>query len=193
MSRTAVAHKTIDKGELMTQYYKSIGLLSGTAVILSAAVIIFFNSSTYVESTTAVYNSIELAAVTLMPYMISAVIAAITAIGVMTILPMARGRQSAEEIYLRLREMADGNLSNRVRIDAGPDILKDIAHELNASVNNLSSQFAQLKIINRQQWDLLQGIRIQAIKDDDQLVMSYVMKMEDNWRRIAEIENRIRT
>ncbi len=89
--------------------------------------------------------------------------------------------------------MADGNLSNRVRIDAGPDILKDIAHELNASVNNLSSQFAQLKIINRQQWDLLQGIRIQAIKDDDQLVMSYVMKMEDNWRRIAEIENRIRT
>jgi methyl-accepting chemotaxis protein len=177
----------------MTQYYSRIGLLSGTAIVLSAAVITFFNSSVYTDSSAQVYNSLELAAVTLMPYMISAVIAAITAIGVMTILPMARSRQSAQEIYLRLREVADGNLSNRARIDAGSDILKDIAHELNASVNNLGSNFAQLKIINRQQWDLLQGIRQQSVKADDQLVLGFVMKMEENWRKIAEIEDRIRT
>ena len=193
MSRTTLAQKSADKGEIMTQYYSRIGLLSGTAIVLSAAVITFFNSSTYTDSSAQVYNSLELAAVTLMPYMISAVIAAITAIGVMTILPMARSRQSAQEIYLRLREVADGNLSNRARIDAGSDILKDIAHELNASVSNLGSNFAQLKIINRQQWDLLQGIRQQSVKADDQLVLGFVMKMEENWRKIAEIEDRIRT
>ncbi len=193
MSRTLVAQRTVNKGEIMTQYYRRIGFLTGSAIVLSAAVITVFNSSVYTESSAQVYNSLELAAVTLMPYMISAVIAAITAIGVMTILPMARSRQGAQEIYFRLREIADGNLSNRTRIDAGSEILKDIAHEVNASVNNLGSHFAQLKIINRQQWDLLQSIRMRAVKEEDQLTLGYIMKMEENWRKIAEIEEKIRT
>ncbi|MFQ5454236.1 MAG: hypothetical protein ACE5D6_08630 [Candidatus Zixiibacteriota bacterium] len=180
-------------GSLIGWYYSRIGFMITTAVIISAVIINYFNDILYDEQIIKVYSTIELAAASLMPYMISAVVAAITAIGVITILPIVRSKESARLIQLRLQQLGDGDFSDKSRIDCSNEYLKNIAFELNYAVGTLSNNIAQLKIINRRQWDILELIRTATMKNDSQTALNHIEKMEENWVKIVEIEERLKT
>ncbi|MEW6049998.1 MAG: hypothetical protein AB1644_02910 [Candidatus Zixiibacteriota bacterium] len=175
-----------------SRLYLRIGLLTGSAVVICTAIITYFNGAETGSLLADVGSAINLAAVTLLPYMISAVVAASTAIAVMTILPTARAVDPAERIIDRLKELSAGNLTSRLTV-AGDSNLKEIAGELNRAVTNLGNQLTSLKIINRQQWGSLCGIRGAADHNDSATVLRYVEEMERNWKKIAEIEERLST
>ncbi len=173
--------------------YKRVGLMVVTAFLLSAATIVYYNHKLYYEQIASVYTSVEIAAITFMPYMISAVVATLTTLGVMAMLPMIRSKQVAGKICARLSRIADGDLTTNSRLDCGNEYLGDVASELNYSIGFLSSSIAQWKIINRQQWDLLECIRRETFDSHNPALIRLVEKMEDNWAMIAEIEEKFRT
>lgn len=173
--------------------YKQVWLMAGAAVLLSAATIIYYNYKWYNEQIANVINQFELATITLMPYMISAVVATITAIGIREMLPMLRSAQDARHIHGRMKQLAGGDLTVVSRLDCENPHLKDIAVQLNYAVGFLGSSVAQWKIINRQQWDLLENIRRATLKEDHSRALKMIEKMEENWRMIAEIEDRFKT
>ncbi|MBN1212193.1 MAG: hypothetical protein JXA92_06400 [candidate division Zixibacteria bacterium] len=181
-----------DKNLFKRRIYSVVGLMAGSAVFISAVIIAWFNSSASSELLTAVYGRVELAAITLMPYMISAVVAAITAIGIITILPSARVVEPAEQILTRIRDLACGDLAGTVNL-RGNGQLKMLIQELNRATANLSSDITDLKIINRQQWGLLCEIRMWAENHDCDTMLVFVNEMEKNWDKIAEIEERYTT
>ena len=173
--------------------YKRMGLMVASAILLSAATIIYYNYKLYYEQIASVYTSIEIAGITFMPYMISAVVATLTTMAVMTMLPMIRSKQMAGKIHARLARMSDGDLTTQSRLDCGHPYLGQVASELNYTIGMLSSSIAQWKIINRQQWDLLESIRRESFDTHNPALKKLVEKMEDNWAMIAEIEEKFRT
>jgi hypothetical protein len=140
-----------------------------------------------------VCNKLELAALTLMPYMISAAVAAITAIGITTVLPLLRIYRSIQPVQERLHHMAAGDLSSRIQSVRGSSQYCSIANDLNNVISELGHNIAQWKIINRNQWELLQSVRLVAVDLDDKQLLTYLDKMEENWAKIAEIEERLIT
>ncbi|NOY88972.1 MAG: hypothetical protein GXO93_06215 [FCB group bacterium] len=193
MSKEHIEYGENFKGRIK-QYYNRLAILILTAIILSAVIIIYFNNvSSYDYQVFDVYNSLEIAAVTLLPYMISAVVAAITAIGIMTILPLVKSIRFAHQIQLRLRKMAEGDLSDKLQIEIESDYWKDIAYEINNASGYLGGMIAKLKIINRQQWNLLELIRQASLNDDSEFALKMIEKMEENWYKIAEIESKLKT
>ena len=181
-----------DNSLFKRRIYSIVSLMAGSAVFISAVIIVWFNSSVSSELLTEVYGKVELAAITLMPYMISAVIAAITAIGIITILPSTRFVEPAEQILTRIRDLACGDLAGTVT-SRGNNQLKVLTQELNRATANLSSDVTDLKIINRQQWGLLCEIRMWAENHDCEIMLVYVNEMEKNWDKIAEIEEKYTT
>ncbi|UCD64119.1 MAG: hypothetical protein JSW34_01415 [Candidatus Zixiibacteriota bacterium] len=173
--------------------YRRIWLLGTSAAVLSVAVIVYYSHKMYYEQIQHVYTWLELLGITLMPYMISAVVATLTAIGIMTMLPMIRSKQTAYRILLRLKRLSDGDLTVGSRVESDNQHLRDVATELNYAIGTLSGLVAQWKIINRQQWDLLEGIRDEAVSDKSLIILSLVEKMEENWKMIAQIEGRLST
>jgi len=163
-----------------------------SAILASASIIFYFNNVLSAGVAVEFLSQAELAAVTLMPYMISAVIAAITAIGVMTILPATRYVDPSLQLVACLREMAEGDLSVRARLHTN-DQLRDVANELNTTIAHLGSLIAQCKIINRAQWGVLCRIRMSAEHGDCDDVLHFVEEMEKNWDKIAEIESSLIT
>ncbi len=172
--------------------YNVAGFMATSAIFISGVIIVWFNSSLDLGELIGVYNKVELTAITLMPYMISAVVAAITAIGIMNILPSARVAEPAEMILSRIKELAAGDLTSTVKIK-GESQLKGIARELNLAVANINSDVTDLKIINRQQWGLLCEIRMWAENNDCETLLVYVREMERNWDKIADIEEKMMT
>ncbi len=179
----------ISAGKL--QLYKAIVLMAGTAVFVSAAVIIYFDQIVSHQATEGLAGRLNLLAVTLMPYLISAAVAAMTAIGILALLPSARLYDPAQTLLLRLRELRHGDLSSRVAL-THPQ-LKILAMELNDAVGTLGSQLTSLKVLNRQQWEVLGRIRAAAEMHGCREVLSHVEEMERNWARIAEVEERLIT
>lgn len=179
--------------EYSSVYLSRIGLMIATAVIISAALIKFFNDTVYQLQVNQMANTVELMVTTLFPYMVSAVVAAVTAIAVMSIIPVMRSGSGSRKIQLRLRELARGNLATGDPIDCSNPYLRDIASELNRSVAVVGGEFAKLKIINRQQWDLLETVRSATKRGDTVTALRFIDKIEENWSRIAEIEERFRT
>jgi len=142
----------------------------------------------------ASFNSrIALSVTTLMPYMLSAVVAAITAIAIMRLFPMVDQPASLEQIRDRIGALADGDIASSIRIHTKDDTMKAIAHELNYAVGQIGHQIALWKVINRQQWELLNCIHSAGKRDDGQAVCRYVEQIEENWKRIAEIEAKLTT
>jgi hypothetical protein len=47
---------------------------------------------------------------------------------------------------------------------------------------------SKLKVMNRQQWDLLQAIRQSAVAGDCGSVLCHVDQMEKNWDKVAAVE-----
>lgn len=165
-----------------------IGFLVGSAILLSGGIIWFYNQIIYNDQVFDIYTNLQLAGITLMPYMISAAIAAITAMCIMNFIPLAKSKLPAYQLAVRIREFGEGDLSTFSRLNCRNDQLKEISTELSMAVNNWNSKMSQMKIINRQQWDLLQDIKSRASKNDGQEILNHVQKMENNWIKIAEIE-----
>ena len=178
-------------GSSKLQLYKSIVLMAGSALFVSASVIIYFNQSTSPEVAEGLPSRLFLLATTLTPYLISAAVAAITAIGILAILPSARIFDPAQTLLLRLRELRHGDLSSKVAL-THPQ-LKVLAMELNEAVGTLGSQLTGLKVLNRQQWEVLGKIRAAAEMHGCKEVLSYIEEMERNWAKIAEVEERLIT
>ncbi len=172
--------------------YRTTIFMGLSTVLVSAAFISYCNSIVSNVVTESVYDSFQLAVLTLMPYMISAVIAAITAVGMMTILPATRVADPARELEAQLREVAAGDLTVRVTLHAG-DPLRGVGNAFNGTVATLSDQIAAWKVINRQQWGVLCRIR-QAVEEGNCTeAVRFMDEMEQNWDRIAEIEQRLIT
>lgn len=170
-----------------------IGIMVGSALILSAAVITYFDSYGTSALTTGVQTKLTLAAQTLFPYMISAAVAAITAIGVIAMLPMARRVTPTSILQERLHRLAEGDLTTPVNVTRLDIQMKGIAHELNRSIGHLGKSIAELKVINRQQWDYLESIRVSLERGETNSALTALQIMEKNWQRIAEIEQGIET
>ncbi len=181
---------TVDSAFSTSKLRRSAAFMGFSAVLVSGAVITVYNSMTPDPATVAGSDSMQLAITTLMPYMISAVIAAITAIGVMTILPVSRMEAPAREVIAQLNELGAGDLTARVRLNSD-DPLREVAASFNSAAINLSSEIASWKIVNRQQWGALCRIRHAVESGDTESALSCVAEMEQNWDKIAEIEERI--
>lgn len=185
MTDNEVAGKSIFKRRI----YSVAGFMGFSAVFISGVIIVWFNSVFSVDQWS---NQFGLAAVTLMPYMISAVVAAITAIGIMHILPSARVAEPAEKVLQRVKDLRDGDFSYTLKLK-GEGQIRELAQELNNAVTGIGSSVTDLKIINRQQWGLLCEIRMWAENHDCETVLVYVREMEKNWDKIADIEEKFRT
>jgi len=175
-----------------SQVFARVGYISIATIILSATIIGYFNSITE-SQIELVYNKTELAALTLMPYMISAVIAAITAICIMNLLPWLKVSKSLNEVELRLKEMAAGDLSTKLKPNSDIANFRPIMTEMNNTIDSLGNQLAQWKVINRQQWEILQLIRRSASANKSGEVIDLVNEMEKNWEKIAEFEGHLVT
>jgi hypothetical protein len=93
----------------------------------------------------------------------------------------------------RLHRLAEGDLVTPVTVTRLDMQMKGIAHELNRSIGHLGKSLAELKVINRQQWDYLESIRVSLERGEINSAMTALQIMEKNWQRIAEIEQRMET
>ena len=174
-------------------FYPTIGLMAISAVALSAAVIIYFNDLFDESLLSEVGDSFQVAILSLIPYMISAAVAAITAIGIVNIYPLIRITDSLDVLQNHVREIAMGDLASRVRIEANHPQLRRLSRELNYTAGDLGRRIAELKVINRQQWEILQSVRAAGESENHDEVLSLVEQMEKNWRKIAAIEEQFIT
>ena len=106
---------------------------------------------------------------------------------------MINTSQAARKIHVRVKQLSEGDLTTQTRLDCKNPHLKDIAGELNYAVGFLGHSVAQWKIINRQQWDLLENARQAILREDHCSTLKLIEKMEENWRMTAAIENQFRT
>ena len=176
-----------------TGFYPTIWLMAVSAVALSAAVIIYFNDLFDESLLSEVGGSFQIAILTLMPYMISAAVAAITAIGIVNIYPLIQISDSLDVLQNHVREMAVGDLASRVRIEAKHPQLRRLSRELNYTAGDLGCRIAEWKVINRQQWEILQSVRAAGESENHEEVLLLVEQMEKNWRKIAAIEEQFIT
>jgi hypothetical protein len=170
-----------------------IGFIAISAILTSAVVIIFYNNNTSEANLNHFGNALEIAALTLMPYMISAVIAAITVLCILNIAPTVRNQEVARQICDRLRTFSKGDLTGETVVKQSEKYMDDIVYEMNYSISNLNNTISKMKIINRQQWDILQTIKNSTSSNNTKMVMDMIDKMEENWIKIAELEETIKT
>lgn len=180
-------------GQKRLPFMGRIGFIAFSAIFTSAIVISFYNNKTSVEDLKLFGNALEVASLTLIPYMVSAVIAAITVLCIMHIVPVARNHEVAREICERLRMVSNGDLTGETVIKQSEKYMDDIVYEMNYSISHLNHTISKMKIINRQQWDILQTIKNSTISNNTKMVLDMIDKMEENWKKIAEIEETIRT
>jgi methyl-accepting chemotaxis protein len=187
MSQSLVSSESVfDK----TRLYRKAVFMAFSAVLASAGIIAYYDQNVSSVLSSGAAAELEVAALTLMPYLIAAVIATITAIGVMTILPSTRVAEPAEEIVHRLRDIGDGDLTTRVRLEAD-DPLKEVGIAFNTAASSIGDRVAHWKIVNRQQWGVLCRIRQAVELDDREEALRFIAEMEQNWDRIAEIEQQL--
>ncbi len=174
-----------------SRWYKAIAVMAAAALTVSTAVILLYEPSTLAQSSASA-GQMSLFVNSMLPFMISAVVAALTAIGILSVAPILKAYDPACMILTRLRGLRGGDLSTRLRLR--PDHqLRALAGELNLAVIEVGRQVAQLKTINRRQWDVLQDIKTAVAEDDIDQAMLQVRIMENNWERLAEIEESLVT
>jgi hypothetical protein len=171
--------------------YRAIGIMGGSAIFVSGAVIAFMNGLISYDVWDDVLSGVDLLAASVMPYLISAIIAAITAIAVVTIMPFFSLISIISRLHHRIYLLANGDLCSKIPVGKGSH--HEVALTLNDAVDKLASRVSQLKGISRKQWDLLETIRISAQKDDLNNVMECITEMEENWAKLAKIEEQLIT
>ncbi len=174
------------------QLYVRIWLLSISAIVICGAIIVRSTPWAQGSLLADVSSLISLAIDTFLPYMISAVVAAMTAVAIITILPTARSIDPTERIVERLKDLNSGDLATHLNIK-GDGQLREVVAELNQAVSSLGHQVSTLKVVNRQQWNSLCEIREAVERGNSQLALQFVEEMERNWSKIAEIEKRLTT
>ena len=184
------ASSTFESAFSKQRVYKVIILMASTAVILSGALITYFNERSNSSASGAVYDGIYMAVETLMPYLFAAAIAAVTAIGILTMLPATRVYDPAQQILYRLRSLRHGDFQTRVQLRPNQQ-LRELGFELNETIDMIGDQLTQLKIINRQQWAILGRAQTAANMGDCAGTITELAKMEKNWEKIAQIENKL--
>lgn len=173
--------------------YYTLALMVGATLIVSGAVITFFDRNVRTEELAGLYSTAELAAVTLMPYMISAAVAAVTAVGILLVWPWLKLPAAAIAIEWRLREMAAGDLATRIKVPTNNEQMAHLGRELNCAVGELSNTVARWKLMDRAQWDYLEAIRLAADRGDLDEVKRNVEMVQRNFEKIAEIHQRLIT
>lgn len=173
--------------------YYSLGLMAAAALVVSGAVITFFDRNVRTEELVGFCSTVELAAITLMPYMISAAVAAVTAVGIMLVWPWLKLPSAANAIEWRLREMAVGDLAARLKVATRNEHMARLARELNGAIAELSNTVARWKLVDRAQWDYLEAIRLAAERGDLDEVKRNVELVQNNFDKIAEIHQRLVT
>lgn len=193
MSHVAVLNPPVGlSSSTRTGQYVRAAVLLTASVIICATIIIRY-TDWQAGSFMAEFSSLlDLGINTLLPYMISAVIAAITAVAIMAILPAKQLADPSTRIVERLRGLVDGDLSSRVSIKADGN-LREVSYELNRAVATLNAQVSKLKVLNRQQWQSLCDIRSAVEAQDGPAALRHIDNMEQNWTRIAEIEKSLVT
>ena len=170
-----------------------IALLIGSAITLSGATIITFQMTLSKADLVPVFDGVEYAALTLLPYMISAVVAAITAVGVMALIPAMQLQQPANEVRERLQSLSEGDLASKITTREKIPHIQELVYELNLATSGLSHDIAQWKVINRQQWELLEAMREITVVSNQRQLVQIIEQMERNWEKIAVIEDRLKT
>jgi len=193
MTQITTAYEAFAPEVSPRRLYTKLTLMAAAALTVSGAMIVLSSQQPVEQVGPDVYGRLAVSAELLLPYMISAAVSAITAIAILTVLPMGRAYHKLEVIRLRMQALASGDLSTRLQISTDSPEVRLMAGDLNTTVSALGNQIAQWKIINRQQWDILEHIRHAAARGDTEGVMRYVDRMSKNWERIAEIEQNLVT
>ncbi|MFH1686960.1 MAG: hypothetical protein ABIE70_05495 [bacterium] len=173
--------------------WSPLATMSLSTLVVSAAIIVFFEGTGAEGPWARVSGIMSVAAVTLMPYMISAAVAATTAVGIMLIWPWIRIPSALSAVQARLREMAVGDLASRIRISGDNEMVSGLAREINATVGELGNLIARWKLLDRGQWDLLESIRLAATKGDTETIARQVKLLQENFEKIGELHQQIVT
>lgn len=171
--------------------YGQMTIIALSAVLASGALITYSDTALLNDTIFEAYGRVQLAVATLFPYLISAVIAAITALAVMHMLPATKELDTAEQIVNRLRAMSEGDLNARAKI-IGNGQLRDIAFEMNVASSSISHKITQWKLINRQQWLTLCHVRTAVEAGHREEALRYIAMMEEDWSKMAEVEDSFR-
>ncbi len=171
--------------------FRSITIMGVTAVVLSATVIAFINSLSSSSIADSAFGQFEMFAATIMPYLISAVIGAITSIAIITMLPFFKVLKILTSLHHRIHLLSNGDLCSKVPVGKGSH--QEIAMSLNDAVDRLASRISQIKAINRKQWDLLEMVRLSAQRDNISKAMPIIEEMEENWVKVAKLEEQLIT
>lgn len=169
----------------------TIALLVSSGIVLCLATIAYHGQTDILAQGALIGNRVMLAVGVLMPYMISAAVAAITAAAVMNLLPWVRLPRDMSTVQARLREMAVGDVATRIRIHGNNEASLRLAREFNAAVGELGSLLARWKLLDRGQWDCLEAIRIAAEHGDVAAVRKNVALLQQNFDKIAEIHQQV--
>jgi methyl-accepting chemotaxis protein len=193
MSHAAALNPSAETtGSTRAGLYVRVAVLLTASVIICATLIIRY-TDWQAGSFMAEFSSLlELGINTLLPYMISAVVAAITAIAIMAMLAARPAAAPPTRIVERLRRLVEGDLSSRVSINAEGN-LREVSYELNRAVATLNLQVSKLKVLNRQQWQSLCEIRSAVEAQNFSEAVRHIENMEQNWTRIAEVEKSLNT
>jgi len=193
MSHIAVLNPPVSSGSsARAGLYVRVAVLLTASVTICATLIIRY-TDWQAGSFMAEFSSLlDIGINTLLPYMISAVVAAITAVAIMAILAAKPMADPSTRIVERLRGLVDGDLSSRVSVKADGS-LREVSYELNRAVATLNAQVSKLKVLNRQQWESLCDIRSAVEAQDCPAAIRHIDNMEQNWTRIAEIEKSLMT
>lgn len=174
-------------------FRRRILVMAAGTVVLSGALISAFNYIFFERGAIEHVAQFELTAATLFPYLISAVMAAIVAIGILTVLPYRKFNRPLRTIASRLTSLADGDLTTRVQLQADNTELQHMVDDLNSSVDTLNTLISHWKLINRRQWELLEGAKQAAAAADSEQALRLINQMETNWEQIATIEEQLIT
>jgi methyl-accepting chemotaxis protein len=164
-----------------------------SAVIVSGAIIGSYNLAVNSDHWREIGSGLELIAIIMLPYMISAVVAATTAIGILALLPWIRLPEAVHAVQARLREMAAGDLSSRIRIQGNSVHARQLARELNCALGDLAGVIARWKLLDRAQWDLAEAVRIAAARKDYDEIARQIELIEKNFEKIGELHEQLIT
>lgn len=193
MPRLAAANQLIlSTDTVRAAFIRRTAVLVIATIIVCATLIIQYTDWQAGSFMAEFSSMIDVSINTLLPYMISAVIAAITAIAIMAMVPAKPAPDQTAFIAERLRRLIDGDLASKVPIKAEGNF-REVSYELNRAIGSLNSQVSKLKVLNRQQWQSLCEIRTAVELQDCAAAMQHVHNMEQNWTRIAEIEKSLST
>jgi len=173
-------------------YRRTIAVLIAAALTVAFAVIVYSKSAVggWSES---LGSSLSLAAVTLVPYMVAAAVAAVTAIAVMNLLPWLKLTSSLQKIEARLKELAVGDLASRVRLSSDNQATQQLAAQLNDTVSELGTLMAKWKLLDRAQWDYLEHLRLAVARRDEEEMDRLIGLLQENLTKIGDLHQRLVT